>query len=139
MLDAMDEQLILSFFATKNPRTGGSFASWVQFLIGTLDNEVIMQTEPLYYAASYDMVSILKILLNPKLGVKLDQRGGRFQSTPLFVACWRGNTNAAKLLVEAGADPYARDSSCYTCRGMAERKDMKEVIDLMEKRRKRRH
>ena len=69
----------------------------------------------------------------------MEQRGGRFGSTPLFIACYRVNVEAAKLLVEARADPDARDgsSSGISCRGMAARRGLDELVALMdEKKRK---
>lgn len=41
----------------------------------------------------------------------MDARGGRYGSTPLFAACWRGNYETAELLLQAGADPYLVDNS----------------------------
>jgi hypothetical protein len=106
-LEAEDEAAILSFFNTSN---SGSFGSWVQCLLDTTDLDAIRNTEPLYYAASYNMVSILKILLRPGSNVDVNKRGGRYQSPPLFVAVWRGNREAVEILLEAGADAHAKDS-----------------------------
>ncbi|KAF1816596.1 ankyrin repeat protein [Eremomyces bilateralis CBS 781.70] len=130
-LKPADVDLILSFFATKSGKHGGNFDSWAQFLIGTTDTKPIEQTQPLYYAASYDMVSIIKLLLKRGDDVKIDRRGGRYYSTPLFVAAWRGNTEAAKLLVEAGANPDSIDNSGYTCREMLQHRGMDEVLALI--------
>jgi hypothetical protein len=132
-----DEQLILSFFATKQQIRGGCFDSWVQFLIPEAVEERIARTEPLYYAASYSMLPILKLLLRPENNVNIEQRGGRWESTPLFVACYRGNLEAAKLLLEAGADPDARDGLGATCRDMVHSDGLDELVALIdEKKRK---
>ena len=85
------------------------------------------------------ILPILKLLLRPENNVNIEQRGGRRGSTPLFVACFRENVEAAKLLLEAGADPdsWDRDSLGITCRDMAARSGLDELVGLMdEKKRK---
>lgn len=121
-LPAADETLILDFFATKRQPGGSSFESWVQLLLNTGSLQPIRQTEPLYYAASFNMLSILKLLVRPENGVDLNRRGGRFASPPLFVAIWRRNFEAARVLIEAGADVHARDGQFgegMNCRELA--------------------
>jgi hypothetical protein len=133
-LQEADEKFILAFFETKGSHaSGGSFASWVQLLLDTVNLDTVRDTEPLYYAASYNMTSILKILLKPELGVNLNKCGGRFGSPPLFVALWRGNMEAAKLLLAAGANPDAMDSgSGQTSRMLARWRRMDDVLALMD-------
>ncbi|CAM1511169.1 Fc.00g086820.m01.CDS01 [Cosmosporella sp. VM-42] len=131
-----DESFILSFFATKDLSNGSSFDSWVQILLETDSLEPIRRTQPLYYAASFNMLSVLKILLQPKLGVDLDRSGGRFGSTALFVAIWRGNVEAAKLLIEAGADPEKLDGEDTghptSSRELAETMGATKLLDVMK-------
>ncbi|KAK0388643.1 hypothetical protein NLU13_4886 [Sarocladium strictum] len=111
-LQASDEQQILDFFATKGQGTNeSSFDSWVQFLLQETNPHNIQRSQPIYYAASFNMVAILRILTRPELGIDVDSRGGRFGSTPLFVAVWRQNWEAAELLLRAGADPLAWDAA----------------------------
>jgi ankyrin repeat protein len=131
-----DEQLLLSFFATKKQIRGGCFDSWVQFLIPDAGEESIAETEPLYYAASYSMLSILRLLLRPENNVDIEQRGGRFGSTPLYVACYQANLEAARLLLEAGADPDASDEPGITCRDMAESDGLDELVVLIDEKKK---
>ena len=133
-LAASDEKLMLDMFATKAHKRGGVFESWVQCLIQSTDAASIRRTEPLYYAASYNMVAVIKILLRPGSGTRVDQRGGRFACTPLSIACFRRNTEAAKLLLEAGADPDAYDAVLTTPRNLAARRKMDDVLELMGKR-----
>lgn len=131
-LSPSDEQKILDFFATKSHGpNGSSFDSWVQFLIEHADLQTIRQSQPLYYAASFNMVTILRILTRPELGVDLEERGGRFGSTPLYVAVWRQNWEAAEVLLRAGADPLAWDAAdtCYT---MAMRRGATHIVALMD-------
>lgn len=137
-LNSQDEDRILAFFSTKSQPKGGTFDAWVQNLIGMPDSGAVERTQPLYYAASYDMVSIIKVLLKRDSNLDLNAPGGRFSSTPLFIACYRGNVESAKLLVEAGADPDDRDTSSYTCRGMAKYRGLKEIVRSMEEQDKKR-
>ncbi|KAF2095195.1 ankyrin repeat protein [Rhizodiscina lignyota] len=132
-LNTQDEDLILSFFDTKRHRNGGCFDSWVQFLLGQPESGKVEQTEPLYYAASYDMVPIVKLLLKRDPNIKIDAPGGRYGSTPLFIACYRGNIDSAKLLVEAGANCDAGDESGWSCREMAMEQGLHELVELMPK------
>ncbi|KAH7160235.1 ankyrin repeat protein [Dactylonectria estremocensis] len=128
-----DESLILSFFDTKKLSNGSSFDSWVQLLLETQHLELIKNTEPLYYAASFNMLSVLKILLRPSLGTDLNRPGGRFGSSPLFVAMWRGNLEAAKLLLEAGADASIMDKpSLMTGQELAHSLQLTELLQIME-------
>ncbi|EXL93273.1 hypothetical protein FOIG_13687 [Fusarium odoratissimum NRRL 54006] len=130
-LQSEDENDILAFFNTKGNPNSGTFGTWVQLLLKTLDLDTVHRTEPLYYAASYNMVQILKILLRPGNSIDINKRGGRYLSTPLFVAVWRGNLEAAKLLYKAGADPCLRDrkipSDSYK---MAVHRHMDELVEL---------
>ncbi|KAK1975825.1 ankyrin repeat protein [Colletotrichum cereale] len=132
LLSGHDERLILGFFDTKKLEHGGPFEAWVQFLLHSTRISVIRETEPVYYAASFNMTSVLQLILRPEYKVDVNKRGGRYSSPPLFVALWRRNTEAAKLLLEAGASPDMRDSSGQTSRQLAARRWMKEVVDLME-------
>jgi ankyrin repeat protein len=128
-----DENKILDFFATKSEGyTGSSFDSWVQFLLEQTDLNTIRQTQPIYYAASFNMVAILRILTRPELGIDIERRGGRFLSTPLYIAVWRGNWEAAEILLRAGADPLSRDVLTETCYTWAARKGPASLVALMD-------
>ncbi|KAF6828382.1 ankyrin repeat protein [Colletotrichum plurivorum] len=132
VLDNYDENLILGFFATKKQHNGGPFEAWVQLILNSDHLEAIHETEPLYYAASFNMLSVIQLLLKPEHNVDVNKKGGRFSSTPLFVALWRGNVDAAKLLVQAGADPDIIDNIGVSSRRFAlARKGMHDVVDLM--------
>jgi hypothetical protein len=131
-----DEAAILAFFATKAGRpSGSSFASWVQFLLESSDLESIQGTEPLYYAASFNMRSVLRLLLrDPAVRAGIDEPGGRFRTPPLVVAVWRGNDDAAEMLIEAGADVGAFDVGIgMSVYDMAKDMEMWRVVELMEK------
>lgn len=134
-LQPADESLILDFFATKTRGpNGSSFDSWVQFLLSTTELASIRSSHPIYYAASFNMIAVLRMLVRPELGIDLERRGGRFSSPPLYVAIWRNNYEAAEVLLRAGADPLARDEDPYrtTCYALAVRKGATELVTLME-------
>ncbi|KAB5572000.1 ankyrin repeat protein [Coniochaeta sp. 2T2.1] len=134
ILEKEDEQLILDFFRTKALPKGGNFNAWVQALLGTVDTGSIERTQPLYYAASYNMVPIVKLLLRQGSDVDVNKPGGRFGSTPFAIACYRGHSEVAKLLLEAGADPSVRDAGTGTrALTMAQMRDMDEVVEMIEK------
>lgn len=133
-LEKEDEQLILDFFKTKALPRGGNFDSWVQALLGTVNTQSIERTQPLYYAASYNMVPIVKLLLRQGSDVDVNKPGGRFGSTPFAIACYRGHSEVAKLLLEAGADPSVRDGGTgASALSMARTRKMAEVVDLIER------
>ncbi|KAI8280622.1 hypothetical protein K4K60_004723, partial [Colletotrichum sp. SAR11_57] len=127
-----DERLILDFFETKKHSNGGPFESWVQYIMQTINLNAIRNTEPLYYAVSYGMTSILKLLLKPEHKVDVNKKGGRFYSPPLFVAVWKGNVEDAKLLLRAGANPDAYDTIGQTSRRLAVSRDMDELVELID-------
>ncbi|GKT93342.1 ankyrin repeat protein [Colletotrichum tofieldiae] len=127
-----DEHLILGFFETKKLSHGGPFEAWVQFLLHSTNTDVIRETEPVYYAASFNMTSVLQLILRPEYEVDVNKRGGRYSSPPLFVAIWRRNIEAARLLLEAGANPDMWDTSGQTSRLLATGRKMHEIVDLMD-------
>jgi hypothetical protein len=132
ILQPQDERLILDFFGTKTRGpNGSSFDSWVQCLLEDTSLDAIRSTQPLYYAASFNMVAILRILVRPELGIDIEQRGGRFASTPLFVAVWRRNWEAAEVLLKAGADPLAWDSAGNGY-DLAKRRKATRIVALMD-------
>jgi hypothetical protein len=132
-LEREDEQLILDFFGTKSLPKGGSFDSWVQALLGTIDTVSIQRTQPLYYAASYNMIPIVKLLLRQGSDADINKRGGRYGTTPFAIACYRGHSEVAKLLLEAGADPYIRDGGTgETGLAMAMAENMVEIVEMVK-------
>ena len=111
-----DKARILRFLATKQLHNGGHFALWVQLLIPDVDRASVERTQPLYYAASFGLTAVVATILETaqKVGVDINALGGRFGSTPLFVACWREHLDVARLLLDAGAKTDRRDTSGFT-------------------------
>lgn len=83
----------------------GNFLAWVQLLIPSSKN--ISQTPPLYYAASFGLITVVKYIL--EAGADVEVHGGRCGATPINIASYRGYKDVVKLLLEYGADPYAND------------------------------
>lgn len=83
----------------------GNFLAWVQLLIPSSNN--ISQTPPLYYAASFGLITVVKYIL--EAGADVEVHGGRCGATPINIASFRGYKDVVKLLLEYGADPYVND------------------------------
>ena len=118
--DDTDRDIITQFFATKALPFRGNFGVWVQCLIPEADCDDIERPEPLYYAASFSLVPVIKAILDSNATLDIDAGGGRFGSTPLFVACFRGHYEVVELLLRAGADPELKDGSGFTAITFAE-------------------
>lgn len=70
------------------------------------------------------------LLLFLKAGMTADTRDAR-DWTALMVACFHGNEAAAKLLLQCGADPEARDRGGYTPLHWAALKGLLPIIELL--------
>ena len=99
--------LLLYFFRTHRDsnRGGGAFSAWVQACFPKATHNVEDST-PLYYAARYGLLSIVRMILETDHGMfDIETMGGSYGSTPLHVAAWLGRTEVVRELLEAGADP----------------------------------
>ncbi|KAK7711721.1 hypothetical protein SLS57_008014 [Botryosphaeria dothidea] len=96
-------QLMQSFFATRELPKCGNFGLWAKTLTPVTPFEFIGHTSPLYYAASFGMAPVVRNLLEfcPE---DLHRLGGRYKSTPLQSAAFRGHYAVVKLLLDAGSD-----------------------------------
>lgn len=101
-----DRENVRRFFDTQCLPRRGNFGVWVQTLIPDVNTKAIDATSPLYYAASFGLVPVVKTILESDRSIDINARGGRHGSTPLFVACWRHRYQVAEILLEAGADPH---------------------------------
>lgn len=114
-LNQADINSIMKFLQTRHLPIGGNYCAWIQVLLPETDMcdvEKLQATHPLYYAASFGLAKIVQLILENDKDVDVDTRGGRRGSTPLFVACWRGYYDVARILVDAGADPTLVDRGC---------------------------
>jgi hypothetical protein len=135
-VDNKTKLLVQKLFSTRENTNGGNYASWVGGLIPEATAEKIINTPPLYYAASFGMTSIVKMLLEDMPKSEIDVKGGRARSTPLHVACFRGQRKCVKLLLEAGANPNSTNSKGESCLYWARdtgNPDYEEIYDLLIK------
>ncbi|KAH9215941.1 hypothetical protein DL95DRAFT_445710 [Leptodontidium sp. 2 PMI_412] len=104
-LDARTQEVIQAFFATSTLPNGGNFAFWVGCLIPSMPFENIINTRPLYYAASFGLVDVVRLILLTEKDSDIDALGGRASSSALHVAVYRSHPEVVKVLLERGADP----------------------------------
>lgn len=88
-----------------------NYGFWIQYIAGSVSPDVVGETSPLYYAASYGYDTLVSAILSFERPLNLEQPGGRHGSTALQVACFRRQLKVVKLLVEAGANPFSPDGS----------------------------
>lgn len=106
--DTAFKDIVLRFFATHRHPRGGNFGAWVQaFIPRTTFN--IESSTPLYYAARFGLVRLVRLLLQTQGTVDLEKPGGRYGSTPLHVAAWAGRREVVKELLDAGANAKETD------------------------------
>lgn len=67
--------------------------------------ENIINTRPLYYAASFGLVDVVRLILLTEKDSDIDALGGRASSSALHVAVYRSHPEVVKVLLERGADP----------------------------------
>ncbi|KAM7215162.1 hypothetical protein V8F06_009480 [Rhypophila decipiens] len=94
-------------------RLDDHYLAWVQLITGgTVQNEIINTTHPLYYASSLrgcrgESQAMLKY--DKSAIPNLETKGGIAGSTVLQAACYRRQLGVATVLVEAGANPLSSD------------------------------
>ena len=108
-LESYDRNLISKFCSRSESGRGSNFGFWVQCLSPTVDTRIARDTQPLYYAASYGLRTVVSSLISADMPVDIDAVGGRVDWTALQVASFRGHYGVAKDLLDAGANPYLRD------------------------------
>ncbi|KAJ5118756.1 hypothetical protein N7448_010464 [Penicillium atrosanguineum] len=109
VLGEHERSLVNHLFESKSLPCRGNFGVWVQALLLEVDIEVIEKTQPLYYAASFGMTSVIKAMIKSNSGLDINAPGGRTGATPVFIAAYRGNIEIVKILLLAGADPTIPD------------------------------
>jgi hypothetical protein len=101
------------FFATRSLPRAGNYGAWVSCLIPESHPGLAMKTQPLYYAASFGILPLVNALLletkkSPST-VDMEAPGGRYRSTALQVATFRGRRAVSEALFQAGADFWSPD------------------------------
>lgn len=104
-LEARTKEMLLAFFDTRKLPNGGNFTFWVGVLNSNHPLDYIRNTQPLYYASSFGLTEVVKMLLERDEGVEIDALGGRSHSTALHVSTFRDHMDIVKMLLERGADP----------------------------------
>lgn len=109
-----DWHLLSRFFNSRRLPRRGNFGVWVQALIPNVEISNIDVTEPLYYAASFGLVPVVRAILASDPDIDVDAPGGRTGATALFIACFRRSYEVVDMLVLAGADVdfVDKDSHC---------------------------
>ena len=104
---------LLNFFATHSQPAGGNFGAWVQAWYFTTQGIFVTgtgaTTTPLYFAARFGLLSLVRVILSVEGTKDLEVPGGLYDCTPLHVATWQGETEIVKLLLEHGADAEERN------------------------------
>lgn len=83
---------------------------------------------PLHGAAAWGDTDVIVSFIDR--GAPINAKGGLLQETPLLVAAIAGNEDAAKLLLEKGADPTACDRFANTLLHRAALGGSPELIDI---------
>jgi hypothetical protein len=104
-LDQRTKDIVQMFLATSKMPNGGNFAFWVGTLIPNSPLNYIKNTQPLYYAASFGLIEVVRIILETEENIDIDALGGRAHSSALHVAVYREHIDVVRLLLEKGADP----------------------------------
>lgn len=94
---------IEAFFDTKAMPRCGNFGLWGSVLTPDF-LQAVERTVPLYYACSFGMTTVVKKLLSSGEAIDLNKRGGRYSSTPLQTAAFRGHVEVVRMLLNAGPD-----------------------------------
>jgi hypothetical protein len=97
--------LLQTFFATSKLPNGGNFAFWVRTLNPSAPDDFVQSTQPLYYAASFGLTEVVRIILETEKDIDIDALGGRVRSSALHVATYRNHYDVVKMLLERGANP----------------------------------
>lgn len=134
--DTLDEKtwlLLQQFFRTRESGIGGSYAAWVTALVFDINVRDLLDTEPLYFAASFGITSLVRKLLKTDPYLDIEALGGRGGSSPLQVACFRERTDTVKLLLEANANPMSLNRAGESCLLWAALWDYSEILELLQK------
>jgi len=92
----------------------------------------LLATQPLYFAASFGITSLISKMLETDPNLDIEAPGGRAGSSPLHVASFRTRTEAVKLLLEANANPMSRNRNGQSCLFWATFWKHSEILELLQ-------
>jgi len=102
------EQLMHNFFeSSRRAQGGGAYGFWLRAL-NPNGKWHVQHTKPLYYAASFGLIHVVRNILKSTQKADLDAHGGRYGLTALQSAVFRDNREIVKVLLQHGANPNAR-------------------------------
>jgi hypothetical protein len=130
-LDPPIRALLQEFFATSTKPNGGNFGTLVGVIWQSSSPELIQATKPLYFAASYGLTSMVRMILNVSTAADIEAKGGRHGSSPLQVASYRGHLETVELLLAAGADPNSKNNLGETSLFWAKKGGFSEIQNLL--------
>ncbi|KAJ6114674.1 hypothetical protein N7486_000452 [Penicillium sp. IBT 16267x] len=104
-----ERSLVQKFFDTRHLPRQGNFGVWMQALLPSVQFSIIETTHPLYYASSYGLTSVVKMILEFDKDLDINAPGGRVGATAVFAASNRQKFDTVDLLLRAGADPRIKD------------------------------
>ena len=110
-LDDEGWQRVQSVLKMRDAPFVGTYFHWIRAVVGDMSELIMLQTPPLYYAASFGLLHLARAILKNDKKVDLEARGGRMDSTALQVACFRRQLECATPLFRAGADPFSLDGT----------------------------
>jgi len=130
-LDLSARNLLQKLLSTHILPNGGNFGTLVGTVWRTATQDSIQTTTPLYFAASYGLVALVRLLLTDVAALDLEAKGGRFGSSPLQVASYRGHADCVRLLLAAGADPNSTNDLNETSLYWARQLGFFEIVGLL--------
>jgi hypothetical protein len=104
-LENRTKEMLFEFFETRKLPNGGNFTFWVGVLNSNHPLDYIQNTQPLYYASSFGLTEVVRMLLEREKNIDVNALGGRSHSTALHVSTFRDHMDIVKMLLEKGADP----------------------------------
>lgn len=125
------KEILHMFFSTSKLPKGGNFAAWVRMLIRRSPATYVQNTHPLYYAASFGLLEVVRIILDTESGLDINARGGRPYATALHVSVYREHVDVARLLLQRGADPNIPNNIGESPMYWAVRKRNREMKNLL--------